>query len=394
MKKLEYNKIAVSAVLAGFVFPLTMSTDAFANKIDPGYNTGGYIEVGKTTPHELKAATSKQVLEKAPDILPSSIKEAVEKYMDDHPATTGFLLMQDGKILLEKYQSAGNEKAEFFSMSMGKSLNSMTVGKAYCNGAIKSLDMKAAQIVPEFGQSNYGRSSVRQLLMMSSGAYKPHKAGQPGFKHGIGWSPWYARPFTGASWPLRLGQETISSILWGDMWEAVLDKNVSAPGEKFSYKSGDSLSLSKIVERSTGKPLAAYFEEQIWSEIGAEAIAHWETDKDGTTIASSGFQATLRDWGRIANWTYEQRSKDDCFGKYLTEATTTQIPIKYRSSYKGYGYQWWTDNKIAPGFWALGYAGQMMAIDPESGKILIKFSYERTEGSGLEIFKIFKKWVR
>jgi len=324
--------------------------------------------------------------------VPTTLKNEFDRYLKDYPATTALLALEKGRLVYEAYQGVGRENSEFFSMSMAKSLSSMTVGMALCHGKLPSLEISANQIVPEFGQGAYGRSTIRQLLMMSSGAYEPQKAGQPGFQNGIGQNPRNNKTFNGASWPLRLGQASISELLWGKWWDQVTHKNAAEPGALFAYKSGDSLALSKIVERATGTSLAAYFETHIWRQIGAEGSAHWETDKDGSTINSSGFQARARDWARLALWAADQYDQDTCFGQYMRAATTPQIPVKDRSSFRAYGYQWWVNNKVTPGFWALGYAGQMMGIDPADKRILLKFSYRQDKGSGLEIFKLFTRW--
>jgi len=363
-----------------------------ANAMRPEYNVGGYLRHNKTPPYEFKAAETPRPLEARQDTLPTSLMNSFDQYLKDYPATTALLVLEGGHLIYESYQGVGRETSEFFSMSMAKSLSSMAVGMALCRGDINSLQTPANQIVPEFGNNPYGRSTIRQLLMMSSGAYEPQNAGQPGFQNGIGRNPRNGKPFNGASWPLRLGQVSISELLWGKWWDQVTHKNASDPGAVFAYKSGDSLSLSKITERATGTPLAAYFDRHIWQQIGAEGTAHWETDKDGSTINSSGFQARARDWARLALWTAQQYHQDNCFGQYLRQATQSQIPIKTRSSFRAYGYQWWVDNKIAPGFWALGYAGQMMGIDPARNRIIIKFSHQRGKGSGLQIFKLFSRW--
>ena len=91
----------------------------------------------------------------------------------------------------------------------------------------------------------------------------------------------------------------------------------------------------------------------------------------------------------------EQVKKPGCFGDYLRQATTTQIENARLGSgagrtFDGYGYQWWTDNQYAPGFWGKGYAGQDMAINPKTNKILLKFSYRSTRG----IYKVFRDWNR
>ncbi len=363
------------------------------------HNVGGYIDIGITTPHTFKSDSTPRPLSfvsPSISVLPKNAKaiKAADAYFDRFDATTAILLIEDGKILYEGYRGKGNKNSEFYSMSIGKSMTSLAVGKALCNGLLPSLDVTAGSVVPELMSSNLGHATIRQLLTMSSGAYKSVSSGQPKYKNGVGLNPRNSKPFKGHTWPIRLGQASVSEILWGKWWEQVIGKNSNVPGEIFSYKSNDTLSLSKLIERLSGNTLATYYDKNIWSEIGAERDGHWETDREGSTMASAGFQISLRDWGRLAIWILEAREKNDCFGNYLKEATTTQIAISKSktSSFTGYGYQWWTKTWLASGFYGLGYAGQMLAIEPTNKKILLKFGYRYDPRSGSEIIKLFRNW--
>ena len=50
------------------------------------------------------------------------------------------------------------------------------------------------------------------------------------------------------------------------------------------------------------------------------------------------------------------------------------------------------DRHGVPGFWGLGYAGQRLGIDPKSGKIIIKFSYQSSRESDQDLFRLFCDW--
>ena len=367
------------------------------------YNVGGFIDVpgsandaleGHARPVPIDHAT-KEVLAR-----PANARAigAANRYMADFPKTTGLMLIADGKILFEAYQGMGSAKSEFFSMSIGKSLTSLAVGKALCDGHLPGLDTKAGAIVPELNNSNYGKSTVKQLLMMSSGAYEPKFAGQPRFKGGLGKRPKTGKPFRrGMFWPIRLGQITISDVLWGPAWEKAEDKNDRPPGAVFRYKSGDTLALGVVVERATGMSLARYFDRTIWRSVRSAGGAHWEADRSGTTVAASGFQTRMADWGRLAVWISTEIKKSGCYGDYLRAATSKQIATggrvgRNKIKFRGYGYQWWTNNQRAPGFWGVGYAGQHLAISPPSGKILIKFSYASSSRADRALFQLFGDW--
>ncbi len=383
---------------AAFFLSLFLET-ASAKEILERFNLGGYIDISKTTPYEFTPNSVPKILTAldAPQknsSINTRIRSMADAYLKDYPATTALLLIENGKILFEAYQGAATPNSEFFSMSIGKSLTSMALGKALCNGLINSLEQKATDFVPELAGTNHGQSTIKQLLKMTSGTHRRGLSGQPKFSNGIGFNRRTQKPFSGFSWPARLGQATVDELLWGRWWDQVEGKNASLPGAKFSYKAIDTLTVSKIIERQSKMSSAAYFDQTIWKYIGAEHSAHWEADKNGSTIASSGFQATLRDWGRLGLWIVDAYKQNNCYGGYLKEATDTQIQFSdaFSNGFAGYGYQWWTDPRYSVGFWGLGYAGQLFAINPDNDKILLKFSYRDDKGSARNMLKLFKIW--
>lgn len=383
---------ALALALAA-VFPLTGA----AVEMPERFNVGGYVKVPGAPSYRLVPAATPSPLPASGSAAHDSAVAAAKTYLADFPKTTALMLLDADGVVFEAYRGMGNPEAEFFSMSIAKSLTSLAVGKAVCAGKIESLDVAARRLVPELDNNNFGRATIRQLLTMRSGAYVPRFAGQPKFKTGIGQSPLTGKPFHVQFWPIRLGQVTISDLLWGQGWEDVVKDGAQPPGEQFYYKSGDTMTLGLVVQRATDMTLAEYFEREIWQGLGPEGTAHWETDRDGVTTAASGFQARLRDWARLARWILAEYPKQDCFGNYVRDATrqhtSTQSPGKrLQNPLRGYGYQWWTDNIHAPGFWAAGYAGQYMGIDPESKKIVIKFSYATDGPSRRALFNIFKEW--
>ncbi|WP_025898877.1 serine hydrolase domain-containing protein [Sneathiella glossodoripedis] len=391
-------KILRTALLIA-TFLVQSPAPIFASEMLEKYNVGGYRSVPSANFYRLSESHTPSTLQRASRNELQSPRYAkivsdIDAYMDKYTATTGIIVLIDGKIIVEKYAGLGSANSEFFSMSIGKSLTSLAIGKALCEGKIASLTDNAQKYVPELGNSNLGKSTIAQLLTMSSGAYKSARGGQPAFKYGIGQNPRNLKPYSGAHWPLRLRQVTIEELLWGEWWENIIQTDVAKPGTQFMYKSLDTLSLSMVIKKSTGRPVAPYFEDVIWSKIGSEKSAYWESDRNGDTISSSGFQASLRDWARLGIWIENSFDKKGCFSDYLREATRTHTPLdkKQSSAFAGYGYQWWTEPRFSSGFWGVGFAGQLLGIDPKANKIVIKFAYRNDKGSFYDLMSQFKNW--
>lgn len=365
------------------------------------YNVGGYARIGKAKLYTFKPTSDPRPLPGADAGRMArrgntAAVTAARTFMARFPATTGMMLLDQGHVVFEAYQGQGNADSEFYSMSMAKSMTSLAVGTALCAGKIAGLDTSAGAIVPEMVNNSFGRSTVRQLLMMSSGAYKPNFVGQPDFGGALGANAVSGRSYRSTSWPLRLGEITVADVLWGRLWPHVRNKNVNAPGARFVYKGGDTMALSVVVERATGMSLAAWFDQTVWQRVRGAGSGHWEADRTGTAVGYSGFQVSLRDWSRIALWVLDTRRAPGCLGDYLRAATSRQIAVPSdgltAGGYRGYGYQYWVDNPYAPGYWAKGYAGQEMATDPATGKILIKFGYRNGDGSGVALLRLYRDW--
>src|SRR4030095_9276712 len=92
----------------------------------------------------------------------------LDDYLARNPAT-GLLVARGETILIERYQYGRNDRHRFTSWSMAKTVTSMLVGIAIAEGPIRSVDDPAAAYVPALADTEYGRTSLRHLLQMSSG---------------------------------------------------------------------------------------------------------------------------------------------------------------------------------------------------------------------------------
>ena len=92
----------------------------------------------------------------------------VEAYMASQ-RNAGLIIIQDGKIRLEKYALGYGAAGRWTSFSVAKSFTSTLVGAAVKDGYIKSLDDKVTAYIPGLKGSAYDDVSVRQLLTMTSG---------------------------------------------------------------------------------------------------------------------------------------------------------------------------------------------------------------------------------
>ncbi len=140
------------------------------------------------------------------------------------------------------------------------------------------------------------------------------------------------------------------------------------------------------VRHAIGKPLSEYLQEKIWQPIGAEADASWFLDADGFELPHFGFNATLRDYARLARllahggaWEGRQIIP----AQWMIDATTVAPSDAYLAPGKamaefGYGYLFY----LLPGgrrqFAMSGSNGQRICIDPGSKLVMVHTGLDQT----------------
>ena len=154
---------------AGLGYPLGDRTTFFRI----GWLVGSHSHLDEIFPSRLvhkASAPSRLVRVAEPPI--TWQHQGLERTLDDYLArtpTTGLLIARGDTILVERYQYGRTDRDRFTSWSMAKTVTSMLVGIAIAEGHIRSVDELAAAYVPELAGTEYGKTSLRHLLQMSSG---------------------------------------------------------------------------------------------------------------------------------------------------------------------------------------------------------------------------------
>jgi len=280
-------------------------------------------------------------------------------------STRAAVLTRKGEILFEDYSFEVSAESTPLGYSISKGLVSLAVGKALCDGSITSLSDKAETYVPALAGTSYGASTIRQLLLMMSGAY-------------------VSDPATGQVGPNE-------SYLLRNMYEPRgLDVNLlerlkantgaAKPGIAFSYKNYDTQALVYVVEGATRTDFASYFDRTVWRPARPEHSGAWLRSKDNEVIGFAGFSAAPRDFVRIGYWVLDEMkaNKKGCFAKYLADATQAVLPDT-PSKGRAYGYQLHKLSlRLAPAsFWFVGYGGQFLGVDPVSEQVV--YLYQANE---------------
>ena len=276
-------------------------------------------------------------------------------YFERNPATA-LLIAQGDTVLLERYQYARQPEQRFTSFSMAKTVIAMLIGVALNEGRIRSLDDLAQDYAPGLQGTEYGNTPLRHLLTMSSGVQ-------------------FREDYDGQDDSARLSRATFVGQSEGGASVAKLfNRRIAAPGERWYYASAETFVLALVLRQAIGQDIATYFSDKIWKPLGAEHEATWLVDASGLEVGYMGFNATLRDYARLAMMMARSGVAN---GKQLVPAVWVQemthahfLPSRTGRWY-GYGYQTWIFPDLDGTYAFQGVRGQAIYVDPSRQLVMV-----------------------
>ena len=286
-----------------------------------------------------------------PEGAPLKLAVDVDAYLTGQHGAA-LLIVQGGKLRLERYGLGFDGSGRWTSFSVAKSFTSTLVGAALKDGFIKSMDDKVSDYLPDMKGSAYDDVSVRQLLTMTSG---------------VAWNEDYGDPKSDvARFNNHVPEPGVDALV---SYMRKLPR-AAPPGERWNYSTGETNLVGVMLMAAIKKPLAEYLQEKIWQPVGMEQEATWLLSKTGKEISGCCLQATPRDYARFGQFILEGAKVG---GEplvpegWLHEATHKQADIGTPG--RGYGYQWWTydDGSVA----ARGIFGQGIFIDPKRQLVIV-----------------------
>ncbi len=267
--------------------------------------------------------------------------------------STGFLIVKDGEIITEKYFQNYSDSSLTNSFSVAKTFVTMLLGKAIEEGYIKNLNQPITDFLPEYKNDSLAMTcTVGDLSAMTSG---------------FNWNENYYSPLN----------ETTKAYYGENLEKQILETNFnSISGEKFEYKSANTILLGIIISRATKKTLSEYLSEKFWIPLGMEASAIWSLDNEnGIEKTCCCVAARLRDFARMGqlllqngNW-HGTQLLDSAFIYKMTHPNTSNGKIKNPV----YGYGIWTDyNNKPPIYSMVGHLGQRVICIPSKKMIIVR----------------------
>ncbi|WP_429771110.1 serine hydrolase domain-containing protein [Aurantiacibacter flavus] len=280
--------------------------------------------------------------------------------------TNALLVLRDGKIVFEDYRNRMDAATPHIGFSMTKTITAMLIGQALDRGEIASLDDPVSRYVPALADGAYGAATIRNVLEMRSGAAIEER-------YDFGENPSLAG---------RIHETAIirNEARFADF--AVGIDQRSEPGAQFNYATLDTAVLGWVLEEATGRRIEDLMEERLWQPLGAEAGAHFLADGPvgtGRALNGMGFNAVLRDWGRLGQMLLDEGKvgADQVLPVGWTAQMSTMKPtgMPADAGFPGYGLQTWQVDNEPGAYAAVGLAGQLVYVHPETRTVIVKLSY-------------------
>lgn len=275
--------------------------------------------------------------------------ETIDEYLRRN-ATVAFLVIQDDRLLFERYYNGYSRDSICTSFSVAKSLVSALVGIALSDRAISGLDDPLTKYLPELREQFWGRISLHHLVSMSSGlGYDPR-----------GIFPWNDQPLTYYGLDLRQ--------------VASRARPVEAPGLHFHYNNYNLILLGMVLQRATGGSVSRYLEQKIWKPLGMEFPASWSLDSQGSGMEKmeSGLNARAIDFAKFGRL-YLHRgawgSRQIIPEAWVAESTT----VRSTDPWPNYKYLWWIVDVQKGRFMAAGNLGQYIYVAPDKRCLILRF---------------------
>lgn len=304
----------------------------------------------------LPALAQSRVIEAGDSVYPLPVGERLDiamspaQFMQDQ-RSAALVIVHDGEVVFEEYGLDFSADGKWTSFSVAKSLTSTMVGAALRDGAIESLDDPVTKYISGLEGSAYDDVSVEQLLTMTSG---------------VQWNEDYSDPNSDVA--LFNNHEAEDGLDVTVSYMRNLPREAPA-GEKWVYKTGETNLIGVLVSEATGKPLAEYLSEKVWTPFGMEQDATWLLGSTDQEIGGCCIQASTRDMARFGLFILGggiAGGIEVLPEGWLEAATTKQADTGVQG--EAYGYQWWTNDNGT--FAAQGIFGQGIFIDRERGLVI------------------------
>lgn len=278
--------------------------------------------------------------------------------------TNAFLIVHNDTLVYEQYFGGYSRSTLHGTFSVSKSITSVVAGAAMAEFPELSEASAIAACIPELrgAHPDFEALSLRAVFAMKSGlSYSTYRR----------------------FWDLFCDN---NMMYYTRDQKRYLSKSgfSHAPGTYRQYKAYDPILIAWAIEQAARTSFCDYFSRTIWGPVGAEYDALWSTDRPGGLVkASSSFACTAVDLAKIG---LLYAHDGVCGGAQIVSAswihTTTgaaqmrgKQPVLDTWWQPSHDYFWWFSTIEPVGdYYADGYKGQFLYINPGTRTVIVKFS--------------------
>jgi CubicO group peptidase (beta-lactamase class C family) len=286
--------------------------------------------------------------------------------------TDGFLVIQDGAVVTERYLDGMRESDTHLLMSCSKSLTSILFGVLAARGLIAPEDL-VTQHLPELAGTAWDHCRLQHILDMRAGTAWDYDVDEFTI---LDVSDYRTHDRHGA-----IPRDT-------ETWIRTIGRGPYDHGEgPFRYCSLATDVLGWALERVGGAAFPELFSREVWSRIGAESEAQIMLDNSGFPVFEGGICTTLRDLARVglmcledgvvggeqvvpADWIARVRVRD----AELIEAFRASTDADPNALDAFYHDKWWVHDGPRGIYAALGMNGQSIVVHRPARVVIAKFS--------------------
>ena len=279
----------------------------------------------------------------------------------ENDGAIAFLVIKDGKVIVEDYFKGYNDRSKTNSFSMAKTVLTLMVGVAIERGYIDGLDQKITDFLPEFNDDPLAKSAtIGHLSWMTSG-YE--------------WTEHYYTPFS----------PTVELFYGDDLRTFLLDGKFSAkPGEFWEYSSASTELLGIALLRAMRKAgnsdsLSEFLSEALWQPMQMNDSALWHTDDNNMEHVYCCINTNARNFAKLGllmmnngRWDNQQIVPAEFIGKMI-EPDHTQT----------YGLSTWLGMHKSPAYYLFsGHLGQHIIVVPEHDMVVVRLGERSPSPNG------------
>ena len=288
---------------------------------------------------------------------PDEVQSVIDYAFLEGNDTGAIIVIRNGYIVIEEYDSDKTENDLATSWSVGKSFASALMGVALEESLVSSLDETTGQYFSEWAGTERENITIRHLMTLRTGLEADCLGPPNDYDNG--------------------GNSIYFSI---DQVACALNRELQGPiGNKlYGYSNSDVMLAGEIMEITSGMKLDEYLDQKLGSIMNADY--QWWEDAVGNSLGYCCIDATPRDFGRFGllfarngEWNGQQLIPES----WIELSTSLALDGEY-------GYYWWPINDHN-GFVALGLHGQTIAVIPEDNLVIMRFGNYSRLGDGTTV---------